>query len=129
MAIDKVAEIFGIPDLRPALADYIYRVTHGEDPSRLPLGGRRTARANCPLPFDSILVWDKMRIQLKTYHRPNEVAEPRTLMVSPPSKDWPTGQYDNVLISNDPDQHWPKSGIDGEHLRYLVYNLFIIFHL
>lgn len=110
MLVDTAAAIYCIPDLRPALADYVRR-----SPANFIIGGRRVAQPGCPLSFDTVQVWNRMRIQLKQYHQPNEVISPRTLVVSPPSDsdEWPVGHYDMVLVNVDPSKHWPKSGIEG----------------
>lgn len=117
MSIEAVVEMFNLPDLRPALADFLKR--YQSQANILSLGGRRASPPNAPLPFDELLVWSKFRIQLKAYHRPHQNLPPRTVIASPPSKDWPLGQYDTVLVNTDLAQQWPQSGIDGKLIHCL----------
>lgn len=112
--IDEVSHAFDLPDFRQALADYL---RHAADPNiniaTIPIGGRRTAAPDCTLPFNEIRLWRNVRIQTKKYHYPDEAAEAHTVMASPPSTEWPMGQYDTVLINTDENQQWPKSGLQG----------------
>lgn len=117
MTVDQAAEMFLLPDLRPALADFFHRTKDGEDTSTLPIGGRRTALSNCPLPFDDLSIWKKVQVQLKEYHYPNKNTKPRTLMIAPPSDNNHVGQYDTVLVNTDPNQLWPRSGLEGAWFR------------
>lgn len=56
--IDDISSTFDLPDLRPALIDYIrYAADPNVDMSTLAIGGRRTAAAGGTLPFDDIRVW------------------------------------------------------------------------
>jgi len=112
MSIDDASVIFDLPDLRPALADYLQRMGSNTTAS-LSLGGRRFAKAGCTLPSDTLQVWSKMRIQNKEYHYPNKIAEPQTVMVSPRSDEWPCGQFDTVIVNTDPSKQWPYSGLVG----------------
>lgn len=112
MSLESVIEMFNLPDLRPALADFLKR--YRSQANMLSLGGRRVSPLNSPLPFDDLLVWSKFRIQLKTYHHPHKNLPPRTVMASPPSTDWPLGQYDTVLVNTDLARQWPCSGIEGK---------------
>ncbi|KZP29451.1 hypothetical protein FIBSPDRAFT_727430 [Athelia psychrophila] len=115
--VDKASGIFGLPDLRQALADY-WR--DAADPRvnvmTSIVGARRTSLPGCNLPFDSIRLWPKIRMQTKTFHDSESVAEPRTVMAAPPSKEWAFGQCDTVLVNNDPSKLWPASGFIGNYL-------------
>jgi hypothetical protein len=115
MTIDTASQQFDLPDLRPALAEYLRRTSSNDiDLASVPIGGRRSASSGCNLPIDSIQVWTTMRIQLKQYHRPSNAAQPHTLLASPPSKEWPVGRYDTVLVNTDPSKKWPYSGLEGK---------------
>jgi hypothetical protein len=113
MTIDAIAEMFGLPDLRPALADFLQRLT--ENPVVHVMGGRRRALSGCSLPFEMLQVWSTVRIQSKAYHNRNEVLPPQTVSAAPCSESWPLGRYDGVLVNTDPDMHWPWCGLKGEH--------------
>lgn len=115
LTVAIASEKFDLPDLQQALSDYLH---HTADPDinmfTLPIGGQRPrAAAGGNLPFTSIQIWTSMRMQVKQYHYPQEAAEPRTVMVSPSSEEWPTGHYDTVLVNTDPSQKWPESGFTG----------------
>jgi hypothetical protein len=113
MLVDDVASMFRLPDLRPALADYLQRLKSHD--SGLSIGGRRMATPESPLPFDKLQVWPRIRIQTKAAHYPNDILPPQTLNVSPPSKEWPHGRYDKVLVNTNHQLVWPMSGMNGQH--------------
>lgn len=114
--IRAVSTAFSLIDFRPALIDYLHRATSRDhhDPL-LVIGGRRVARADSSIDFDAIHVWNRLRIQLKQYHRPDQVTNPRTLVASPPCDEWPAGHYDTVLVNTDSSKEWPNSGIEGTY--------------
>lgn len=116
LAIDEASVIFNLPDLRQALTDYSRDAADpGINMMTSIVGTRRTSLPGCNLPFDSIRVWPKIRMQTKTFHDSERVAEPRTVMAAPPSKEWRFGQCDTVLVSNDPGKQWPASGYTGNY--------------
>ena len=116
MTIDTVAQEFGLPDLRPSLADYLQRVV--ENPAIHLIGGRQRAQSGCFLPFEMLQVWSTVRIQSKAYHNRIEVLPPQTISAAPRSEEWPLGRYDGVLVNTDPDMHWPWSGLKGEYFSF-----------
>ena len=119
MLVDDVAAMFQLPDLRPALADYLQRLKTHE--SSLSVGGRRIATPGSQLPFDKLQVWPRIRIQTKAIHHPNNILPPQTLNVCPPSKEWPHGRYDAVLVNIDHNFTWPKSRLNGkQHTSYYI---------
>ena len=113
MTIDAIAQMFGLPNLHPALADFLQRLT--ENPTVHVMGGCQRALSGCSLPFEMLQVWSTVRIQSKAYHNWNEVLPPQTVSAAPCSESWPLGWYDGVLVNTDPDMHWPWSGLKGEH--------------
>jgi hypothetical protein len=115
MTIDEVAFKFDIPDLRAALSDYLSRY-QGMQP--LSIGGRRSAAANCELPFDKLRVWPKVQIQSRSFHR-QDILQPRTAFASPPMDTWPMGRHNAVIVNTDTVQKWPQSGLKGN----ISYNL------
>ncbi|KAF7971172.1 hypothetical protein HWV62_21918 [Athelia sp. TMB] len=114
LTVDNTSALYNLPDLRPALKDYLQHVTNpNTNIATLPIGGRRIALPDCTLPFNDIRIWKNVRIQTKKYHHPDDAAEAHTVMASPPSADWPAGHYDTVLVNTDTDHVRPKSGIQG----------------
>lgn len=113
MAVDDVANMFQLKDLRGALADFVSGLpTEGDGPYTI--GGRRSARAHQEdLPFQLLQVWWRVRIQTKSFHDPEDNLLPITLNVCPPSEDWPLGRYDAVLVNTDDQYSWPRSGLTG----------------
>jgi hypothetical protein len=114
MTVDNVAQAFNLPDLRQAIAHYLFRCSHGEHYVQS-LGGRRSAFSPSePLPFEKIQVWTRVRIQTLSYFDPEQVLEPLTLEAEPPSNGTLHGRYNSVFVNVDPNCNWPRSGISGE---------------
>jgi len=112
MLIDDAAREFDLPDLRPALADYVRRLESGWESAQA-IGGRRTAHEASQLPFDSIQIWYKVRMQLRPYHDHQDLKPPQTLHASPASSDWPMGRFDAAFVNNNSGLRWPFSGLAG----------------
>ncbi|KAF9528315.1 hypothetical protein CPB83DRAFT_767151 [Crepidotus variabilis] len=123
MTVEEAASTFKLPDLRPALVDYLARLQ--SDGFVTTVGGRRLARQDAHLPFTHIEVWKKIRIQSKAYHHPHTQLPPVTVNAEPPSSAWPQGRIDSVILSMDSTQKWPKSGMNG----HIVADLCLIFRL
>ncbi|KAF9521663.1 hypothetical protein CPB83DRAFT_778363, partial [Crepidotus variabilis] len=123
LTVDEAAITFQLPDLRSALSDYLKRLqTHGFINT---VGGRRLARTECSLPFTQVEVWSKLRLQTRSYHFPHSILPPVTINALPPSPEWPQGRRDPVILSVDPSQFWPKSGLDG----HIVVDMCLIFRI
>lgn len=94
-SIDEAAEMFGLPDLRAAIADYIDRrseiINHSE----------------------RIQVWFKVRVQQPNYHDPRSFEPPQSLVASPPSARFPGGRYDGAIVSESDESDWPSNGLRG----------------
>jgi hypothetical protein len=114
MTVDEAAVMFGLPDLRLALTGFFYRLTKQQD-FTMTIGSRRTVPAGYTLPFTKLQVWSWVRIQCRAYHPPHNVLPPETLNAYPPSKEWPTGRYDSVVVHTDLDYSWPSNGLKGKH--------------
>ncbi|KAJ3515808.1 hypothetical protein NLJ89_g1535 [Agrocybe chaxingu] len=128
LAVDDVSTQFELPDLRPALADYLNRLETSDmdkSPHIQLVGGRRFSPEGCPLPFTKIEVWQKVRLQTTTYHYPHDILPPVTINARPPSKEWPHGQFDQAIFNLDAAQKWPKSGLKG----HIIVDLWLIFHI
>lgn len=112
--VNDVADKFGLPDLRPALADYFDRERLGTQEIH-PIGGPRHALSGASLPFDYMQVWYKVRLQRASFHDSDSLSSPQTVNAIPPNQHSPYGRYDAVLVCTDADQQWPKSGLEGAH--------------
>jgi len=118
-AVDKIAEIYGLNDLRPGLADFMQRnrqqlsCTHN-------MTGRRIAPSDCQLPFENLHVWHRVWMQSKSYHNERVVLPAQTVNALPSEGDWEFGRFDTVLVNTDPEKIWPKSGLDGEFGRWFL---------
>ncbi|KAF9527842.1 hypothetical protein CPB83DRAFT_869722 [Crepidotus variabilis] len=123
MSVDNASMLFNLPDLRPALVDYLNRLQ--PDGYVKNIGGRRLARPESELPFTHIEVWKKLCLQTKAYHFPHGLLSPVTVHAEPPSSAWPQGHVDSVILNLDPLKKWPISGIQG----HVVADLILIFRL
>ena len=110
MSIDNASELFQIPDLRPAICEYIYRCARGEAHD---VSGRRPTTARCDVPATGLQIWSKIRVQQRTFHDLGAVEPPQTLVISPPSQQNASGTYDFVIVSPRADSDWPLSGLSG----------------
>ncbi|KAI5980659.1 hypothetical protein EDD15DRAFT_2187253 [Pisolithus albus] len=122
MTIDDATVLFKLPDLRPAIGEFLQRA---QNHSNHPVSGVTSQDLCYPLPFDRIQIWYKICIQQFLYHKAQNVDAPQTLRVLPPSSDHPHGLYDTVILSPGPDSDWPRRGIEG----HVVAQLRLIFRL
>lgn len=111
MSIEDIGKLFNLPDLHSALGDYLHHLSHGE--TAFSVGGRRISSETCNLPFTELDVWDRVRVQTKSYHYPHEILPAHTINAYPPSFAWPLGHYDTVIVNTDDEHQWPKSGLTG----------------
>lgn len=120
--IDSVATEFGLPDLRPAISDYITRLKNEvlDDGHINTIGGRRFGKPGCDLPVTHIEVWKKVRLQSTSYHYPHDILSPITINAAPPSTAWPHGQFDSILVNLDAKEKWPQSGLKGSALHFIT---------
>lgn len=119
MSIEAVMEMFNLPDLRGALADYLTQANINKHPFKI--GGRRIGNTNSPLPFDSLQVWTKVQVQNRSYFPPHHVLPPQTINASPPSDSWTFGRSDVVLINTDNGKFWPQSGLEGCTVQLVLF--------
>ena len=118
MTVDDVAEKFGLPDLHPALTDFLCYYTP-DNLANYVIGGWQRAVANTDINFSKIDIWSSVHIQIKMFHNPNKVTPSQLINASPPSNDWPLGCYDNVIVNTNNSKHWPWSSLDGT-LRFCL---------
>jgi hypothetical protein len=112
MSIDDAASKYQLPDLHPALSDYVSRTGNGEGFVSL-IGGRCIAQGGGKLPFDQLEIWTRVRLQGKAYHYPHNVLPPQTVNASPPSSEYPHGSCDSIVVNIDSTAKWPQSGLHG----------------
>lgn len=119
ITLDEVAVKFGLPDLRPAMADFLHReVTYSTRVHAI--GGPRRAGHNADLPFDKVQVWFKIRLQETEFHDIHGIRPAQTLNCAPPNNLWPFGRYDNVIIQTSEEHSWPVSGLSGVFFLHLL---------
>ncbi|KAI5987306.1 hypothetical protein EDD15DRAFT_2389609 [Pisolithus albus] len=114
--VDRAAELYGLPDFKPAMADYLARHHHNLTHT---IRGRRRATPDCQLPFDHIQIWSKIRIQSYSSYDLKMLLPSQGLHVSPPTVNWLFGRYDSVIISRDGNKDWPHSGLHGHDVVQL----------
>ena len=121
LLVDEVAVMYRIPDLRPALSDYLQRTSNNLDTqNRLDVGGRRLSQAHCDLPFSHLEVWKKVYLQSKTYHYPHTILPAQAINALPPlNSPSSLAQFDNVIMNIDPAEEWPSSGLTGVSVSLL----------
>ena len=112
MTVNDAAEKFGLPDLRPALTDFLCHYTP-DNSANYDIGGWRRAVANTDINFSKIEIWSGVHIQTKTFHNANKVTPSQLINACLPSNNWPLGCYDNVIVNTNDSKHWPWSGLDG----------------
>ncbi|KAJ7017639.1 hypothetical protein C8F04DRAFT_1214995 [Mycena alexandri] len=115
MEVDSAAIKFGLPDLRPALAAYLYR----QPGPQLVIGGRRPTLANHDLHFGKLEIWNNVRIQNRSFHDASKILPPETVNAWPPDGVWKCGRADAVLVNIDSGYEWPRSGLQGHAICQL----------
>lgn len=116
LSINSTAEMFKLQDLRPALLDFFSN--HLQNPSIHHIGGCQRAWANIQLPFNDVMVWYSLRMQVQSMDD-GLIIDPQRLNVMPPSDSWPLGQYDTALFVDDSTNFTasPDVGLDGRFFR------------
>ncbi|KAG2080578.1 uncharacterized protein F5147DRAFT_749292 [Suillus discolor] len=113
ISVDDAALRFGLPDLQPAITDFLrHEDIHGYGHVH-PLGGARRAVCNASLPFEQLQIWFKLRLQDTEFHNATSMRPAQTLNCTPPSEIWPFGQYDTVIVNNEEGHSWPADGLRG----------------
>ncbi|KAG2125087.1 hypothetical protein DEU56DRAFT_744061 [Suillus clintonianus] len=116
--VDEIAIMFSLPDLRPAIADFLHReATYGNGIHSI--GGPRRAAHDTELPFDNVQVWFKIRLQETEFHDPRNIRPAQTLNCAPPSDPWTLGRYDTVIIQTSSGHSWPASGLSGHSIAQI----------
>lgn len=114
ISIDEAATLFHLPDLRPAIHEYLDRCANGGEHS---VEGRRRhlPNSNSSPTSERIQVWTKVRVQVRNYHHPEIVEPAQTVNVIPPSPKQPHGLYDSAVFSPRAESDWPSGGLEGNY--------------
>jgi len=115
MTVDEAAIHFGIPDLRPAIWEFLQCV---QDRSDHPVSGIRTLDANPHLPFDQIQIWCKVHVQNFPFHNKDNVDVPQTLRALHSSPNHSHSLYDSVIMSPGSKSNWPHLDLNGITYTY-----------
>ncbi|KAG9314873.1 hypothetical protein JVU11DRAFT_3973 [Chiua virens] len=110
MTIKEATTLFKLPDLCPAIHDYLDRCTNGIEHS---IGSQRHASSNSSLPSNRIQIWTKIHVQTRNYHDTAVVEPAQTMNIAPPSQEHPCGLYDSTVFSTHTKSDWPSSGLNG----------------
>jgi len=95
MSIADAAIAYRLPDLIPALNDYISGLSYQQR------GGRRISQHQTPAAgFERINVWFKFRIQTRSFHQRDAILTPETVEACRASDTYPFGKCDAVLIDS-----------------------------
>ncbi|KAG1835925.1 hypothetical protein DFJ58DRAFT_719208 [Suillus subalutaceus] len=113
ISIDDVAIKFSLPDLRPAIADFIQREATCGDQHIHAIGGPRRGAHTAILPFDRVQVWFKVRLQETEFHDAHTIRPAQTLNCAPPCHPWNLGRYDTAIVQTSAGFSWPSSGLSG----------------
>lgn len=90
--IGDISTAYNLPDLRPALGDFLSEHT------AMRAHRRRRSPSNVALPFTSANVWTNVKLQLRSYHDHDLVMPAQNIQAVSPSDDWPHGRCDTVLF-------------------------------
>ncbi|KAG2090007.1 uncharacterized protein F5147DRAFT_748281 [Suillus discolor] len=114
--VDVFAEIFSLPDLRGALADYVQWEGHNRTSQSFhKLEEQRRAAPNASLPFNDLMVWFKVWVQQASYYNQSATPPALTINASPLSTTKKYGHYDAAIFAVDDTEveQWPVSGLKG----------------
>ncbi|KAG1856595.1 hypothetical protein C8R48DRAFT_749162 [Suillus tomentosus] len=119
ITIDEVAIKFGLPDLRPAIANFLQReATYGHQHVHS-ISGPRRAGSTAVLPFDKVQVWFKIRLQEMDFHDTHTIKPAQTLNSVPPNNPWILGRYDTVIVETSAGYPWPSSRLSGHTIAQI----------
>ena len=109
ITVDEAATKFRLPDLRPALADYIHR-SRDLQLSTFKIGQRQLSPPpGFALPFTHLCVWYSVQMQMCSSDADGPTDSQR-ISAMPAMDNWPFGRYDTVLLS---DGTLPGPGLGG----------------
>ena len=94
LSLTDTAAMYHLPDLVPALGDYISGLSYQQR------GGCCISQHSTPVGHEHINVWFKFKIQACSFHQNNVIMKPETVEVHRPSLEHPLGKCDAVLIDS-----------------------------
>ena len=97
VSIGEASELYGLPELRLAIADYF----------------RRIGCSAVDFASERMQTWFKVRVQQPNYHDQQSFEQPQSLLATPPSARHPGGHYDFAIVSETDGSDWPSSGLRG----------------
>ncbi|KIK20935.1 hypothetical protein PISMIDRAFT_12681 [Pisolithus microcarpus 441] len=112
ISIDKVAELFNLPDLQGALADYLdHEGAHAQNFHSF--GRQQCSPPDAHPPFRDLQIWYKVHLQQKSYHNSSSLGPMFTINTHPPDHTWEYGCHDAAILQVDAHHEWPSSGLVG----------------
>ena len=113
MTIDEATVVYGIPDLYPALTDFIHHYTPTSPATVYSIGGWHTTAAHVNIGPMRIQVWFRVQLQSRNFHNTGKVLPSQFINACPPCDDWPLRLYDPIIINTNRTKIWPQSGLNG----------------
>ena len=95
LSLHDASVLLGLHDLIPAVGDFFSDQTYSTR------NGRRVSSVNCYLPFRTVDIWEKLRIQQRSMQDAHFLAPAQTVQAIPPSDVLPFGRANTVLISHE----------------------------
>ncbi|KAG9312842.1 hypothetical protein JVU11DRAFT_6271 [Chiua virens] len=92
ISVDEAAQKFGLPDLRAALADFLWHEEQYSEGFVHPI---------------ELQLWCKVWLQNEPIHGNPDVPPVQTLFCSPPTGLWALGHYDAAIFNVDAQCKWP----------------------
>jgi hypothetical protein len=111
MMITAACMKFNLPDLEPALTEYLTLCQSGVN--IFSIHERYANHSTSQFPSSHIKVWSSFHLQSRAYHVPHKVLPPCTINATKPSVKWPHRRCDVIVINIDSEKQWPHSGING----------------
>ena len=124
ITVEEAAIKFKLPDLRPALADYIQR-SQDLQTSTTKIGQRRLSPPDAILPFTHLWVWYSVRMQMRSSDAIG-LTDPQQVHAMPTADGWPLGRYDTILLSNG---MAPGPGLGGNNSSHFRHSTLMDFRL
>ncbi|KAI6027167.1 hypothetical protein EDC04DRAFT_2605926 [Pisolithus marmoratus] len=112
ISISEAAELFNLPDLQGALADYLHH--EGAYAQNFhSFGWQWHSPPDAHLPFADLQIWYKVHLQQKSYHNSGSLQPVFTVNAQPPDCTWKYGCHDAVILQVDVHHEWPSSSLTG----------------
>lgn len=125
--VEQVANKFNLPDLSGAFTGFIsFGSTTGDSAN-----GQQVANQGSPQLdiVKALEIWTKVQIQNYVYHALHKVLPAQTVNASPPSREWPAGCSNAVIINSNSVKVWPHSGLEGRHSNLTIIIILVIFSM